>query len=151
MDRLVYVNGAAKVIGQAITIGSLYSHHPGCASLLLPRLCRIGFLPHSTRVVFRRVLQEESGRIDAPSDPFGSLILLGKRSLLLAGHHDDSPGGDLAISLPFTGKVKIERPGDAQYLESKVAKDDLLDRESFALIKDSLKSRQLCKDWHSAW
>lgn len=139
MDRLVYVNGAAKVIGQAITIGSLLFpitlgvrlyFSPGCAELA-SSLTQQGWFSGSSYkrnqgVLMRRLTLSVL------------LILLGSGVYSLLGTTTVRRGGDLAISLPFTGKVKIERPGDAQYLESKVAKDDLLDRESFALIKDSL-------------
>lgn len=146
MDRLVYQGGAAKVIGQAIMLGSIgfplvlgvrLYFAPGAAWLASTLTGQGWFSTASYKkaqgVMMRRITLSVL------------LLILGSGIYSLLGSTGVRRGGDLAVSIPFTGMVNVDRPGDAQYLPNKVSKDDLISREAFATIKEQLNPENFVK------
>ncbi|MSR79132.1 MAG: preprotein translocase subunit SecE [Gemmataceae bacterium] len=66
------------------------------------------------------------------------LVILGTGVWSLLGASGVRKGGDLDVSLPFTGQIRIEKVGDALFLVNKVSKNEIISRESFAQIREQL-------------
>jgi preprotein translocase SecE subunit len=146
MDRLVYQNGAARPIGLVISMGfvafslslgiRLY-YSPGCANLA-SMLTEQGWF---TGVSYKKSQGVRMRRLTLSV----LLVILGTGIWSLLGASFVRKGGDMTASLPFTGQVRIEKPGDAQYLPEKVARDSRISREEFARIREQLNPETFVK------
>jgi len=146
MDRLVYQNILPKFIGQVIMLGSIgfpvalgvsLFFSPGNAALA-SSLTNQGWF---STVSYKR----NQGVLMRRLTLSVLLVMLGSGIYALLGNATVRRGGDLAVSLPFTGVIRIDRPGDAQYLENRAVKDDILSREAFAAVREQLNPDNFVK------
>lgn len=146
MDRLVYQNGAARPIGLVISMGfvafslslglRLY-YSPGCGALA-SMLSAQGWF---TGASYKKSQGVRMRRLTLSV----LLVILGTGIWSLLGAASVRKGGDMTVSLPFTGQVRIEKAGDAQYLPQKIAKEDKISREEFAQIREQLNPESFVK------
>ncbi|MCY2946045.1 MAG: preprotein translocase subunit SecE [Planctomycetota bacterium] len=139
MDRLVYQNSISRPIGLVISMGFVafslslgvrLFFSPGCANLATMLTGQGWFTGNS----FKKAQGIRMRRITLSV----LLVILGTGVWSLLGASGVRKGGDLDVSLPFTGQIRIEKVGDALFLVNRVSKDDIISRESFAQIREQL-------------
>ena len=146
MDHLVYHSGAARPIGLVITMGFVafslslgirLFYSPGCGALAT----MLGDQGWFSSASYKKSQGVRMRRLTLSV----MLVILGTGIWSLLSSASIRKGGDMTVSLPFTGQVRIEKAGDAQYLPEKISRDAKLSREDFARVREQLNPESVVK------